>query len=429
MIINLALSSLRNRLLASVLTVFSIGLSVALLLSVEQVRTGLRESFSNTISGTDLIVGTRVGRLQLVLFTVFGIGSTPENIDFETFEKYQNHPAVDWAVPFSLGDSHRGFRVVATLETYFTHVKYHQKRSIEFVSGRPATGLYEAVIGQKVAQELGYAVGSRIVISHGMSGHSGISDHSEHPFEVTGVLARTGTPIDHTVYITLHGMEAIHGDWSLADDSAANAKQQHVAMLGESTSAASNQDPQKVKSITAFFLGLNSRIDTMRLQREINADKREPLLAIIPGVALSALWQGIDMTDSGLKAISGMVILIGLIGMLVSLLATLQERRREMAIFRAIGAGPGLVVRLLLFEAAVLTISGLIGGLVLNYGLLFLAQPFLEKTFGLVLPIRAPSMIEWMYLGIVWVSGLLMGLVPAMSAYRHSLQDGLSVRV
>jgi putative ABC transport system permease protein len=315
-----------------------------------------------------------------------------------------NHPAVDWAVPFSLGDSHRGFRVVATDAGYFEHVRYHQNRSIDFVSGRPPEGLYEAVIGQKVARELGYQVGTQIVVTHGMSGQPGIMDHDEHPFTITGVLDRTATPIDHAVYITLAGMEAIHG-----------------------LDAEGGTPP--IESITAFFLGLNSPIDTMRLQREINSDRREPLLAIIPGVALSALWQGIDMTDSGLKAISGMVILVGLIGMLVSLLGTLQERRREMAILRAVGAGPGIVVRLLLLEAGALTFCGLLGGLCINYGLLALAQPLLESAFGLVLPIRPPSVIEWVYLGTVWSGGILMALVPALNAYRNTLADGLSVRV
>lgn len=410
MILRLAASSLKNRLLASVLTAFSIALSVALLLAVEQTRTGLRKSFSNTISGADLIVGTRVGRLQLVLFTVFGIGSTPENVSYETFQRYQGHPAVKWAVPFALGDSHSSFRVAATDSSYFEHVQYHKKRSIEFASGQPPNGLYDTVVGHKVAKDLGYHIGTKIVVSHGISARPGIMDHDAYPFTIVGVLERTGTPIDQTVYITLEGMEAIHEP----PDADAHPEHDHGPPIA---------------SITAFFVGLNSPIDTMRLQREINSDRSEPLLAIIPGVALSALWRGIDMTDSGLKAISGMVILVGLIGMLVSLLGTLQERRREMAILRAVGAQPGIVVRLLLLEAAVLTLCGLLGGLCLNYGLLLLAQPFLENTFGLVLPIRPPLMLEWLYLAIVWLGGILMGLIPALNAYRHTLVDGLSVRV
>jgi len=419
MIMRLAAQSLRNRLLTSILTTFSIALSVALLLAVEQVRTGVRESFSSTICGTDLIVGTRVGRLQLVLFTVFGIGATPDNIDYETFERYQKHPAVDWAVPFSLGDSHRGFRVIATDAGYFEHMRFHQDRSIDFVAGQAPKGLYDAVIGYKVAKDLGYRVGTEIVVSHGISARPGISDHDEHPFTVTGVLDRTATPIDHAVYITLAGMEAIHGAQHADDPADGNTRGPDDAGEAE----------PRITSITAFFLGLRSPIDTMRLRREINTDEREPLLAIIPGVALSALWKGIDMTDSGLKAISAMVVLVGLIGMLVSLLGTLRERRREMAILRAVGARPSLVVRLLLLEAAALTFFGLLVGLCINYGLLAFARPLLENAFGLVLPIRPPSILEWAYLAVVWSGGVLMGLVPALSAYRHALSDGLSIRV
>ena len=429
MILRLAVSSARNRLLASVLTMFSIAISVALLLGVEQVRTGLRESFSNTISGTDLIVGTRVGKLQLVLFTVFGIGSSPENIDYETFKRYQKHPAVAWAVPFSLGDSHRGFRVVATDNTYFQHVKYHQGRSIRFDSGRPSNSLFEAVIGQEVARELGYRVGTRMVISHGMNARPGLSDHDQNPFMVTGVLQRTATPIDHTVFIALRGMEAIHSGLPNSTPTKSGIHSEATGELEDQGGEDASAQHLSITSITAFFLGLNSRLDTMRLQREINSDRSEPLLAIIPGVALSALWRGIDMTDSGLKIISAMVILVGLTGMLVSLLGTLQERRREMAILRAIGARPGLVVRLLLLEAAGLTLGGLLAGLCLNYALLGFAQPFVESAFGLVLPIRWPSSLEWIYLGVVWLAGLLMGLVPAINAYRHTLTDGLSLRI
>nr|WP_279382666.1 ABC transporter permease [Acanthopleuribacter pedis] len=388
------------------LTALSIALSVALLLAVEQVRTGLRDSFSNTINGTDLIVGTRVGDLQLVLFTVFGIGTTPDNIDYATFARYRDHRAVAWAVPFSLGDSHRGFRVVATDQSYFEHIRHHQNQPLRFASGQAPAGTFEAVVGHKVAETLGYHVGKRIILSHGLSAPVGLSDHGDHPFTVTGILERTATPIDQTVLITLTGMEAIHG--------------------GEPPRA-EEQGASPASSLTAFFLGLHSRIDTMRLQREINTDRGEPLQAIIPGVALSALWRGINQTDAALKAIAAMVVLVGLTGMLVSLLATLQERRREMAVLRAVGAGPVTVVQLLLLEATTLTLLGLLVGLCLNYGLLVSAQPLLEHAFGLVLPIRPPSALEWGYLALVWAAGMLMGLVPAVHAYRNTLADGLSV--
>lgn len=409
MMLRLAFASLRNRFTAGVLTVAAVAVSVALLLSVEQMRTGLRESFTHTISGTDLIVGTRVGDLQLLLFTVFSMGGTPDNIDYETFERYRDHPAVAWAVPFSLGDSHRGFRVFATDQSYFQNIRHHQNQNLQFATGKAPRGSFEAVVGHSVAEKLGYKTGTKIVLSHGLSTQPAVNEHDEHPFIITGILDQTATPIDQSVFITLTGMDLIHG-----------------AVPAQATTGAHAAPPRE---ITAFFLGLHSRIDTLRLQREINRDRSEPLLAILPGVALSNLWRGINKTDAGLKAISALVILVGLTSMLIALLGTLQERRREMAVLRAVGAGPSVVVTLLLLEAATLTLCGLLAGVCLNYAAQFAAQPMLESSLGLSLPIRAPSATEWLYLAVVWLAGLAMGLVPALNAYRNTLADGLSVTV
>jgi putative ABC transport system permease protein len=117
-VLSLAYQSLKNRQLTSVLTVLSIALSVTLLLGVEQVRVGARESFANTISQTDLIVGARGGTLQLLLYAVFRIGTATNNISYESYEHFRSHPAVAWTIPYSLGDSHRGYRVVGTTEDF-----------------------------------------------------------------------------------------------------------------------------------------------------------------------------------------------------------------------------------------------------------------------------------------------------------------------
>ncbi len=427
MIIRLSLSSLNSRRLATALTVLSLALSVALLLGVEQVRTGVRESFSNTISGTDLIVGTRVGQLQLILFTVFGIGSTPANISYDTLEKYREHPAVEWAVPFSLGDSHRGFRVVGTTEEYFEKYRYRRDRGIRLAEGTVPKRILDATVGHQVARELDYQVGQKIIITHGISGAPGISDHDDSPFTIVGILDRTATPIDRTVYITLEGMEAIHEDGppTLSTGPPPTA----TAVQEPANPSVEDRAGPPAESITAFFVGVKSRIDTLRLQREINTDESEPLQAIIPGVALAELWRGIDMADTALKAVVALVVLVGLLGMLISLLSTLNERRREMAILRALGARPKIIAILLVIEAGLLSVAGVLLGLLLNYGLLAGAQPIVERAFGLALPIRAPNQFELMALLFVIVAGVLAGLVPAFRAYRNALSDGLAMKV
>ena len=155
----LALQSLRNRALTASLTVLAIAFSVMLLLGVEKVRTGARQSFADTISGTDLIVGARSGSIQLLLYSVFRIGNATNNVTWKSYEDIAKRPEVAWIVPLSLGDSHHGFRVLGTTADYFQRYKYRHGQSLTFASGGPFKDLFDAVIGADVATALGYKVG------------------------------------------------------------------------------------------------------------------------------------------------------------------------------------------------------------------------------------------------------------------------------
>lgn len=420
LLLSLAFHSLKNRLLTTVLTIVSIALSVALLIGVENVRVGARESFSNTISQTDLIVGARGGSLQLLLYSVFRIGTATNNISYASYEKWKSHPAVSWTIPYSLGDSHRGFRVVGTTKDFYERYRYRRDRSIKFAAGRAPENVFEAAIGSDVAAKLGYRVDQKVVITHGVGSATGILDHGDKPFTIVGILDRTATPVDRSVYIPLEGISAVHIDW----------QEGAPPMPGEEVPADKiKKDDLKVENITAFLVRFKTRIATLQLQRDINTYKEEPLQAIIPGVALSELWNTIGYAEDALRVVTFFVLLVGLLGMLVSLYTSLNERRREMAIFRALGAGPAKIISLLVFESAILSFVGCVLGLAIVYGLSFTFQPIVEREFGLYLPIQAPTDIAWYYLGGVMVAGLLIGFVPAWKAYRNTLSDGLSVRL
>ena len=420
LLLSLAWQSLKNRRLTTSLTVFSIALSVALLLGVELVRVGARDSFANTISQTDLIVGARGGPLQLLLYSVFHIGSATNNITFATYEKLRKHPAIDWTIPYSLGDSHRGFRVVGTNEDFYSHYRYRRDRKIEIVTGKVPTGIFEIALGADVAQTLGYKIGDAVVITHGVSEHRGILDHDDKPFRVAAILGRTATPVDRSLYVTLYGMEAMHMDWGAGAP----------PMPGEETPAAKVKiEDLKIHEISAFLLRTKSRIDTLRLQREINTYAGDPLTAIMPGVALTELWQTLSYAENALSIVSFFVLAVGLLGMLVSIYTSLNERRREMAILRALGAGPQKIIFLLVAESAMLSTAGAMVGAAMIYAFCALAQPVVETKFGLYLPIQTPTPLAWAYLGIVIGAGVLIGFVPAIRAYRNALADGLGVRL
>jgi putative ABC transport system permease protein len=419
-LLSLAYQSLKNRLLTSTLTVLSIALSVTLLLGVEQVRVGARESFANTISQTDLIVGARGGTLQLLLYAVFRIGTATNNISYESYEHFRSHPAMAWTIPYSLGDSHRGYRVVGTTEDFYTHYRYRRDRQVELSEGRIPSGVFDVALGWDVAADLQYRVGDAVVITHGITHGEGLLRHEDKPFTVVGILKRTATPVDRSVYITLEGMEAIHLDWSAGAP----------PMPGEEIPAWKiKQEDIQIRQITAFLLRTKSRIDTLRLQREVNTFEDEPLMAIIPGVALSELWRTIGYAEDALRVVSIFVIIVGLLGMLVSLYTSLNERRREMAVLRAVGAGPSKIVLLLVLEAGLLSLTGALVGVLLVYALSFLTQPIIEQHFGLFMPIQALTPTGYLYILTVIVAGLLIGFVPALKAYRNSLADGLTVRL
>jgi putative ABC transport system permease protein len=419
-LLRLALASLGNRRFTAWLTVFAIALSVCLLLAVERVRTEARASFANTISGSDLIVGARSGSINLLLYSVFRIGNATNNIRWDSFEHFAEHPQVKWAIPISLGDSHQGYRVMGTSQAYFEHYQYGRKQSLSLSAGRAfADDPFEVVLGAEVAEALHYQLGSEVVLAHGVATIS-LVKHDDKPFKVVGILKRTGTPVDRTLHISLAGMEAIHIDW-------------HNGMPAQGAARVSAEQARHLdlqpKQITAMLLGLNSKIATFSLQREINEFRGEPLLAILPGVALQELWSLMGTAEQALFVVSLFVVLTGLIGMLTAILTSLNERRREMAILRSVGARPWHIASLLIAEALLLAVAGAALGLLLLYAAIAIAQGYVQANYGLYLPLKLPSPYEWQLLAAIVLAALLMGAVPAWRAYRQSLADGLSIRL
>ncbi|MGG7643733.1 ABC transporter permease [Rhodovulum sp. YNF3179] len=414
MILRLTIASLLARALTVGMTVLAIALSVALFLGVEKVRTGAKASFADTISGTDLIVGARTGSVQLLLYSVFRIGSPTNNISWESYQDIASQPQVDWIVPISLGDSHRQFRVMGTTPEFFERYKYRQGRSLEASEGAVMADLFDAVIGADVATTLGYAIGDPIVVAHGLAS---FTEHKDQPFRVAGILEKTGTPVDRTVIVSLEAIEAIHVDW-----------RRGAPIPGQSTPVeVIRQMDLTPEAVTAALVGVQSPLQTFRLQRAINEYPEEPLLAVMPGVALQELWAIVGVAETALLGVSAMVVVTALIGMMATIFSSLAERRREMAIFRAMGARPMTILGLLVLEAVLTAAAGALLGLGLLYVGLIVAQPVVDNAFGLWLPIEPPALREvWVLAGVV-AAGAIASLVPAFRAYRLSLADGMMV--
>lgn len=415
----LAAQSLWARRYTALLTILSIATAVLLFLAVENLRQGARASFERTISGTDLIVGARSSPVNLVLYSVFQIGDPTNNITWETYEDIAARSDVAWAVPISLGDTHRGYRVVGTTQDYFDRYKYAGDRSLAFEDGRVFDDLFDTVLGAQVARELGYDMETTLTLSHGLGGTSFVN-HDKKPFQVVGILEPTGTPVDRSVYVSVGAVEAIHVGWQDGTPTAASR------LVTQDRLRELDLQPE---SITALLIGATSRIQTLRLQRDLNTYAQEPLQAVIPGVALSQLWGTVSIVERALAIVSGFVVAVGLIGVLTSILTTLNERRREMAILRSVGAKRRTIVSLLVTEAALIAGVGAVLGVGLLYVLMWGLSPYLEARFSISTVKSIPGLTDaYVVIALIVISGLL-GLIPALVALKRSVSDGLSTRI
>ncbi len=423
MILSLAIKSLRNRRFTAGLTVLSIALAVMLLLGVERIRQQSRESFTATVSGTDLIVGTRSSPVHLLLYSVFHIGNASNNLRWQSYLDIAQRPEVAWAIALALGDTHRGFRVLGTTSEYFEHFRFARARSLQFSQGKPFQNSRDSVLGADVARSLGYKLGDSIVIAHG-AGDVAFSTHDDHPFRVAGILARTGTPVDRAVHVSLEGLDAIH----------LPAREQQYDPLAEATRSTADVHERHTtrassRAVTALLIGLRTRGAALAMQRYVNDYATEPLTAILPGPTLQEVWEILGAAEKTLFAVSSLVVVLGLAGMLVALLTSLSERRREMAVLRSVGARPAHVFGLILGEAAFLTLCGIALGIGALYVTLVAGGAWLESHFGLFIELGWPSTHEWGLMILVAVAGVLIGFIPARTIYRYSLADGLTIRI
>lgn len=412
----LALHSLRNRWITVLLTILAISVSVMLLLGVEKVRSGAKDSFAGTVSGADVVIGARSGAMQLLLYSVFRIGNATNNVTWRSYQEIVSRPEVAWAIPLSLGDSHRGFRVIGTTPDYFRHLQYRRGASLTFAAGAPFDDLFDVVLGSDVASRLGYAIGDRITVAHGM-GSLG-PQHDNLPFRVSGILARTGTPVDKSLHVSLKAIEAIHVGWRSGS-----------RIPGQVTRADRlRQMALPPRAVTAAIIGLKSRLQVIGFQRAVNEYRAEPLSAVLPGLALQEMWGLVATAETTLLGVSAMVVVTSMLGLSAMILSTLNERRREIAILRSLGARPGTVAGLLVGEATLLTLAGIAIGTAALHAVLAVARPLVDRQFGIDIGIQPPSATDALLLSAILVGGVAAGFLPAWRAYRMSLADGMMVR-
>jgi putative ABC transport system permease protein len=409
MLAKLALNSLIDRKGSVMLSLMAMTVSVFVLLGVEHIRHQTKENFSSSVSGVDLIVGARTGSLNLLLYSVFRIGTPTNNIRWDTYKDISNSEKVKWAIPISLGDSHKGYRVLGTTKSYFQHFSYGKKNRLAFNDGQEFDQVFDVVLGSEVAKKLGYTLGDRVALAHGIAKTS-FSIHDDRPFNVVGILKATGTPVDQTLHVSLQGIEAIHIDW------------QHGVKVsrGKPTQSDLEQAELQPNRITAFMLGLNSKIETFQVQRTINKYTPEPVVAILPGVALSELWGMISILENTLLLVSALIFIAACLGVSAMLLASMRERRREIQLLRIIGAPPYILFLLIQLEALLITLlSFFLGAGLLTSSLAFF-QDYLVSNYGLRIEANLLSNNSLYLLSTLLITSVIVAVIPSLNGYRKA---------
>ena len=471
----LVIQSLLNRWLSCLLIILTLAFSISLFFTVSRIQESVRSSFQNTISGVDSVVAARGGNLQILLNSVFLIGEPNSTIRWSTFKDITDNNKMNWAVPISLGDSHKGYRVIGTTNNYFKEIKYSSGKNIEFLSGNSFNDVFDVVLGNAVANKLKYNIGAEIIIKHGLSDvgevhtfhsekenhsdhadhddhakheehddHSDHTDHNDHAkhethddhadhsdhadegheghnhenlgFKVTGILKPTGTPIDNAVYVSLAGIEAMHKGW-IGNQKVIDVSIEQIM-----------QSELKPKTISAIFVSLKNRTQVFQFQRDLLNYKEEAISSVMPGITLSRLWALTGNVDKAFKIITFFIIIIALLGMIAMTIAGLNGRRREMAILRSVGASPTNIVSLLLVESIIISLISCAIGYILMIVIFSIGKDYLQNNYGIFINSFSIKNYDLQMIISIICAALIATIVPAIQIYKNTLRDGLNVR-
>ena len=414
--LKLLFQSIRSRILPVSLVTITLMASMVLLLSIERIQKATEAGFNQSISGVDVIIGPRSSSLEVVLYTVFHLGRPTNNITTKTIDDLKTRKDIDYMVPIALGDSHKGFRVIATDKDYFKYVKYAGNKPLTFSNGGAFQQLSGAVIGADVAEKLNYQVGTDLHISHG-SGKSVSQKHDDFSFQVSGVLNKTGTPIDQAVFVDLKGYELIHLGWQSG---------KKVFSLNQIDLSTISDADLKPKTVTAAFVGLKSKLTLFHFVEDIKKYPNEAISAIMPGIALAQLWSIVGLVDQGFELLSWIIIAISLIAMVTLIISSIDNRKREMTIYRANGATPMFLSALVVLEALIIGLSAIVGAVIFVTVVTYLATDQLNLILGITPEFEWVSMHEIKIFAIILFVGVLSSLVPATMVFRKNIHQSLS---
>lgn len=405
--------SLRQHALSTVVTVSSVALAAGLVMAVFSIRKQTYEAFTGGAFGFDAVLGARGSQLQLVLNTVFHLETSPGNISWETYRAIAADPRVRLAIPYAVGDNYQGFRIVGTTGQIFTDYEYRRGQTFETQPGGRFfdPSAREAVIGSAVARQTNLQVGSRFNPYHGLI----FDERTRHAEEYTivGVLAPTSTPSDRVIWIPIDGIYRMSG---------------HVLRgTGETYRAQSDEEiPDEHKEVSAVMLKLRSPQDGFALDQTINRQGRVATLAYPIGRVMADLFDKIGWVNRILTLVAYLVVVVAAGSILASIYNSMNERRREFAILRALGARRATVLTVIVLEASTIALVGSVVGYAIYAAILAATFFVVRAQTGVVIDALDPNLALLLTPLLMTMLGAIAGLVPAFKAYRTDVAENLT---
>jgi putative ABC transport system permease protein len=419
--------SLRQHALSTCITVVAVALASGLVMAVFSVKQQTHDAFTGSSVGFDAVLGARGSQLQLVLNTVFHLETSPGNIPWAMYQAMQKDPRVALAVPYAVGDNYQGFRIVGTTEDLFTKFEYHEGRKFTLQpGGRIFNPEYqEAVIGSFVAQRTGLQIGDVFHPSHGLTAGEG----EEHPVDyvVVSILEPTNSPSDRVIWIPIEGIFRMPGHY-LRDRTGKEYE--------PGQTMANKEIPDEEKAVSAVMLKFKTDRAGFELDHLINRQGKDATLAWPIERSLLDLFDKIGWVDRVLALVAYLVVIVAAGSILASIYNTMNERRREFAILRALGARRATVFSAILAEAASIGALGSVAGF-LAYGVIIAAAATIVRAqTGVVIDVwqaaRVPlgetcsvSILVLTPLAMIAI-GALAGVIPALKAYGTDVATNLA---
>mgnify|MGYP001547932642 CR=1 FL=1 len=423
----LLLRFVRQRWVTFVLTALSIAAGTTLVTGILLLREQSEETFSQKETGYEILVGAKGSPLQLVLNTMYHTGTPVGNISLDVLHRIEKDRRIGSFLPMVFGDNVQGYKVIGTTGQLFDGFEYRKGRAVQVQSGRRFTADYEAVIGSEVAATTGLRQGSTVIMAHGMQEEG--EKHDFHSVVITGILAPTHTAIDRGLYTTMRTVWDAHyheyreqqeeADALLeeAEGGDAHEHEEHAAV-------ADTTIPEDFTTITAIAVKLKSPVFFESFIRSINDGTTAQ--AVLPVREIAGLFAVVGNINGLLLAISWLVVVIGASSVFIAMYTSLKERRREIAVLRALGAHRRTVFALIVTAAVAAGLAGGVTGIVFAHGGLLLAAPWVPAQTGVPVSITGLYVFEGTVLLAVVVISAAVALLPAFKAYRVDVSQHLT---